>query len=312
MDFEQLKTFQIICNLKSFSRCAEKLGVTQPAISAQIRSLENEVGARLFDREGGKVMLTAAGRLFEPFAEHCLQCYSHILAGVSELYRSPRGELSVSTNEAASLYLLPGVFAQFRKQYNRVNLSIVRAERSRTLEAVVSREVDFGVVSTPVQDTRLEMMSLYQDDVLLAVPGGHPLASRNTVKLDVILQYPLLLMKHGRLREKINHFFHTHDVRPRVAMELESSELLKRLIQAGVGIGFLPESNARADVEAGLLKTMRVEGMKVQRELALVYRKDKVLTRAAQAFLEVATAGTPHSSVVALRRKGVNVKKTAE
>ncbi len=311
MDFEQLRTFQIICNLKSFSRCAEKLGVTQPAISAQIRSLENEVGARLFDREGGKVVLTAAGRLFEPFAEHCLQCHSHILAGVSELYRSPRGELSVSTNEATSLYLLPGVFAQFRRQYNRVNLSIVRAERSRTIEAVVSREVDFGMVSLPVQDLRLESMSLYQDDVLLAVSGEHPLASRSVVKLDVILQYPLLLMKHGRLREKINNFFHTHDVRPRVAMELESSELLKRLIQAGVGIGFLPESNVRADVDAGTLKTMRVEGMKVQRDLALIYRKDKVLTRAAQAFLEVATHGTPHSSVVALRRKGVNVKRTS-
>ncbi len=312
MDFEQLKTFQLICQLKSFSRCAEKLGVTQPAISAQIRSLENEVGARLFDRDGGKVILTAAGRLFEPFAEHCLQCYSHILAGVSELYRSPRGELCVSTNEAASLYLLPGIFAQFRKQYNRVNLSIVRAERSRTIEAVISRDADFGVVSTPVQDTRLEAMPLFKDDVMLVVPGIHPLASRSTVKLDVMLQYPLLLMKHGRLREKINHFLHTHDVRPRVAMELESSELLKRLIQAGVGIGFLPESNVRPEAEAGLVKTIRVEGMRVQRELALIYRKDKVLTRAAHAFLEVATLGTPHSAVVALRRKGVNVKRTAE
>ena len=312
MDFEQLKTFQLICQLKSFSRCAEKLGVTQPAISAQIRSLENEVGARLFDRDGGKVILTAAGRLFEPFAEHCLQCYSHILAGVSELYRSPRGELCVSTNEAASLYLLPGIFAQFRKQYNRVNLSIVRAERSRTIEAVISRDADFGVVSTPVQDSRLETMPLFKDDVMLVVPSMHPLASRSTVKLDVMLQYPLLLMKHGRLREKINHFLNTHDVRPRVAMELESSELLKRLIQAGVGIGFLPESNVRADAEAGLVKTIRVEGMRVQRELALIYRKDKVLTRAAQAFLEVATLGTPHSAVVALRRKGVNVKRTAE
>ncbi len=312
MDFEQLKTFQLICQLKSFSRCAEKLGVTQPAISAQIRSLENEVGARLFDRDGGKVILTAAGRLFEPFAEHCLQCYSHILAGVSELYRSPRGELCVSTNEAASLYLLPGIFAQFRKQYNRVNLSIVRAERSRTIEAVISRDVDFGVVSTPVQDTRLEAMPLFKDDVMLVVPGIHPLASRSTVKLDVMLQYPLLLMKHGRLREKINHFLHTHDVRPRVAMELESSELLKRLIQAGVGIGFLPESNVRPEAEAGLVKTIRVDGMRVQRELALIYRKDKVLTRAAHAFLEVATLGTPHSAVVALRRKGVNVKRTAE
>jgi DNA-binding transcriptional LysR family regulator len=291
MDFEQLKTFQLVSRLKSFSRAAEKLGVTQPAISAQVRSLENEVGARLFDREGGKVTFTAAGRLFEPFAEHCLQCHSHILAGVSELYQSPRGEISVSTSEATSLYVLPTVFAQFKKLYSRVHLSIVRSERTRTLEAVFSREVDFGIVSLPVKDSRLLIHSIHKDEVLLVTSPSHPLADRDTVKLDEIIQYPLLMIKHGRQREKINAFFQSKDLQPRVAMELESSELLKRLIGAGIGMGFLPQTNVSSDVSAGLLKTMKVEGMRVQRELAIVYRKDKTLTRAAHAFLEVATNG---------------------
>jgi len=291
MDFEQLKTFQLISRLKSFSRAADKLGVTQPAISAQIRSLENEVGARLFDREGGKITFTAAGRLFEPFAEHCLQCYSHILAGVSELYQSPRGEITVSTSEATSLYVLPSVFAQFKKLYSKVHLSIVRSERSRTLEAVFSREVDFGIVSQPLKDARLVIHSIHKDDVYLVIPAVHPLAGKGVVKLDEVIQYPLLMMKHGRQREKINNFFLSQDVQPRVAMELESSELLKRLILAGIGIGFLPSTNVATDEAGGLLKTVRVEGMRVQRELALVFRRDKLLTKAAQAFLEVATHG---------------------
>ena len=291
MDFEQLKTFQLVSRLKSFSRAAEKLGVTQPAISAQIRSMENEVGARLFDREGGKVTFTAAGRLFEPFAEHCLQCHSHILAGVSELYHSPRGELSVSTTEAISLYVLPTVFAQFKKLYSRVHLSIVRSERSRTLEAVFSREVDFGIASLPVKDSRLLVYNIHKDEVVLVAAPMHPLAERSLVKLDEILQYPLLMMKHGRLREKIDHFFSTRDVQPRIAMELESSELLKRLIGAGIGMGFLPYTNVLVDEAAGSLRVMKVEGMRIQRELGLVFRKDKTLTRAAQAFLEVATNG---------------------
>ena len=163
MDFEQLKTFQLVSRLKSFSKAAEKLGVTQPAISAQVRSLENEVGARLFDREGGKVTFTAAGRLFEPFAEHCLQCHSHILAGVSELYHSPRGEISVSTSEATSLYVLPPVFAEYKKQYTRVNLSIVRAEHLRSIEMVLNREVDFAIVSMPLKDPRLVVQSIHRD-----------------------------------------------------------------------------------------------------------------------------------------------------
>ncbi|HTJ29547.1 MAG TPA: LysR family transcriptional regulator [Acidobacteriaceae bacterium] len=291
MDFEQLRTFQLVSRLKSFSRAAEKLGVTQPAISAQVRSLENEVGARLFDREGGKVTFTAAGRLFEPFAEHCLQCHSHILAGVSELYQSPRGELSVSTSEATSLYVLPQVFAQFKKLYSRVHLSIVRAERSRVLESVFSREVDFGIVTMPIKDSRLLTHSIHKDDMVLVTPSTHPLADRGAVKLDDILQYPILMMKSGTQREKIIHFFNSKDVQPRIAMELESSELLKRLVIAGIGMGFLPSTNVRADEEAGLVRTLKVEGMRIQRELGLVFRKDKTLTRAAHAFLEVATNG---------------------
>jgi DNA-binding transcriptional LysR family regulator len=291
MDFDQLKTFQLVSRLKSFSRAAEKLGVTQPAVSAQVRSLENEVGARLFDREGGKVIFTAAGRLFEAFAEHCLQCHSHILAGVSELYQSPRGEISVSTSEATSLYVLPTVFAQFKKHYSRVHLSIVRSERSRTLEAVLSREVDFGIVSMPAKDSRLIVHSIHKDDVVLVTSPTHALASRDAAKLDEILQYPLLMMKQGRQREKINHFFESRQVQPRIAMELDSSELLKRLVAADIGIGFLPHTNVRVDETSGSLKTIKVEGMRIHRELGLVFRKDKVLTRAAHAFLEAATNG---------------------
>jgi DNA-binding transcriptional LysR family regulator len=291
MDFEQLKTFQLVSRLKSFSKAAEKLGVTQPAISAQVRSLENEVGARLFDREGGKVTFTAAGRLFEPFAEHCIQCHSHILAGVSELYQSPRGEITVSTSEATSLYVLPAVFAHFKKLYSRVHLSIVRSERTRTLEAVFSREVDFGIVSLPVKDSRLTIHSIYKDEMKLVTSPTHPLADRESVKIDEIVQYPMLMMKQGRQREKMNHVFQSRDVQPKIAMELDSSELLKRLIAAGIGMGFLPYTNVRTDEAAGLLKTMTVDGMRLQRELALVFRKDKTLTRAAQAFIEVATDG---------------------
>jgi DNA-binding transcriptional LysR family regulator len=189
------------------------------------------------------------------------------------------------------------VFAQFKKLYSRVHLSIVRSERSRTLEAVFSREVDFGIVSMPVKDSRLLIHSIHKDEVVLVTSPTHPMADRDIVKLDEIIQYPLLMMKQGRQREKINHFFHSRDVQPRIAMELDSSELLKRLIGAGIGMGFLPHTNVREDEAQGLLKTMKVEGMRVQRELGLVFRKDKTLTRAAHAFLEVATNGVrpaPH------------------
>lgn len=301
MDFEQLRTFQQVSRLKSFSRAAEKLGVTQPAISAQVRSLEKEVGARLFDRDGGKVTFTAAGRLFEPFAEHCLQCQSHIFVAVNELYRSARGEVSVSASEATSLYVLPRVFAQYKKHYTRVNLNIVRAEHQRSLDAVLSREVDFAVVSMPVADPRLTVQVIHRDDMVLAVPPTHPLAQRASATVDELLKFPLLLLKQGTQRSLINGFFSGCDAHPRIAMELDSSELLKRLICAEMGVGFLPRANVMDDAHAGLVKIVNVDGMRIYRELALIFRKDRTLTRAAQAFLEIATNGTLHPAYAPMR-----------
>ncbi|HEV2465491.1 MAG TPA: LysR family transcriptional regulator [Acidobacteriaceae bacterium] len=299
MDFEQLRTFMEVSRLRSFSRAAEKLMVTQPAISAQIRTLENEVGARLFDRDGGKVTFTAAGKVFEPFAEHCLQCHNHIMVTVGELHRTPRGEISVSANEATSLYVLPSVFAQFKRQYSRVGLSIVRADRVKTIESVLNREVDFGVVSLPVKDARLTVDTLHRDDVVLVAPGNHSLSERDSVKFEEIVPQPLLLPKQGRQRELIEDLFRGRDTQPRIAMEVESSELLKRLIVAGLGIGFLPRSNVLADTSSGALKIIKVEGVRISRELALVYRRDKTLTRAAVMFLEIATGRPRLQSVTA-------------
>ncbi len=275
--------------------------MTQPAISAQIRSLEKEVGARLFDRDGGKVTFTAAGRLFEPFAEHCLQCQSHIVVAVNELYRSARGEVSVSASEATSLYVLPPVLAQYKKHYTRVNLNIVRAEHLRSLESVLNRDVDFAVVSMPVKDPRLVVQVIHRDEIVLAVAPTHPLGRRETIKLDEMLQYPLLLLKQGRQRTLINNFLDQFDARPRIAMELDSSELLKRLICAELGMGFLPRANIMDDVHAGLLKVIKVEGMRLHRELALIFRKDRTLTHAAHAFLEIAVSGTALASYPPVR-----------
>ena len=289
MDFENLRTFLEVARLKSFSRAAQKLLRTQPAISAQIRTLEQEVGARLFDRDGGKVTFTAAGRLFEPFAEYCVERQKHILLAIAEQERSPRGELSISANEATHLYVLPRVFAQFRRQYPRVMLSVVRAERLRTIESVLSREVDFGIVSMPVRDARLTVELIHRDELGLVAPQGHPLAGRGVVRLQEAAKYALLLPKQGRRREQLDEQFRVNEMVPRVAMEVESSEMLKRYIGVGLGLGFLPRTNVAEEERAGTLHVLGLDGVRLARDLALVFRKDRQLSRAGQEFLEIAT-----------------------
>src|ERR1017187_8550002 len=164
MDFEWLNTFLEVARQKSFSRAAEKLHVTQPSISAQIRALETYVGHRLLDRGGGKVTLTAAGRVFQPFAEQSLIQLKHIRLTLQDMERIPRGTLTISANDSTALYVLPLLITKFKRQYPRVALNIIRAERSKTISLVLVREVEFGIVSLPVRDPRLHVEVIHKDN----------------------------------------------------------------------------------------------------------------------------------------------------
>src|SRR3954468_17436760 len=176
MDFDQLETFLEVARLSSFSRAAEKRFRTQPAISSQIRALEEEVGARLLDRSGGKVSLTAPGKLFQKYAEVALEARRTVVAAIAETERVPRGEIIVGANEGTCLHILPEVFAEFKKQYPDVSVSIKRADYSKVLESVIDNSVDFGVVSMPVTDNRLTAVLIHKDELVLIVTPKHPLA----------------------------------------------------------------------------------------------------------------------------------------
>jgi len=288
MDFDQLNTFLEVARHNSFSRAAEKCFRTQPAISAQIRALEEEIGARLFDRTGGKVSLTAAGKVFLKYAEEALDDKKGIITALAEMERVPRGEIVVSANEATCLHILPEVFAQFKKQYTNVAVSVIRAERARILETVNDNTVDFGVVSMPVDDNRLTVVPIHRDELVLILPPVHPLARKRTVTLEEVVGYPLLLPKVGRTRDSIEELFHERRLKPKISMELDSSELLKRFVAADVGIGFIARSSVLEDVRAKALMAISIPEAQIKRDLALIFRKDKALSRAALAFIDIA------------------------
>ena len=288
MDFDQLETFLEVARHMSFSRAAERRFRTQPAISSQIRALEEEVGARLFDRSGGKVAITAAGKVFQEYAEQTLQARKTMLVTVAEMERVPRGEIVVGANEATCLHILPEVFAEFKKQYPEVGVQISRLERAKILESIIDNSVDFGIVSTPVQDKRLTVVNIHRDELVIIVPPGHPLSRKKQAGVAEVAQFPLLLPKVGRTRDALESLFDDRRLKPKIAMELDSSELLKRFVAANVGVGFIAHSNVMEDVKAGALAAIPMADASIRRDLALVFRKDKALSRAALAFIEIA------------------------
>lgn len=292
MDIDQLRVFLEIVRLGSFSRAAESCFRSQPAVSAQIRQLEEELGARLFDRVSSRVALTAAGRRFTEYARQILDLRRRAQEEIGEMAATPKGELTIGASEATCLYILPGVFAAFKALYPAVQISIFREHGAAVVQRVIDNALDFGAAQLPVQDRRLDRATIHRDEINVLVPAKHLLASQKLVTPEDLVPYPLLLPRSGRTRSMLDEFLQAVQDDLKVSMELESSEMIKRFVLAGLGVSFLATAYAKAEVDAGQLAVVPLRGgMAIQ--IGLVYRKDKPLSRAALAFIEVATKGKP-------------------
>jgi LysR family transcriptional regulator, low CO2-responsive transcriptional regulator len=288
MDFDQLETFLEVARHASFSRAAEKRFRTQPAISSQIRSLEEEVGAKLFDRSGGKVSLTASGKAFQSYVEATLNARKAMLAALGEMEHIPRGEINVGANEGTCLHILPEVFAHFKKQYPDVSVNIKRADYAKILESVIDNSVDFGFLSLPVTDARLTVVLIHRDELVIIAPPQHPLSKMKSATVADVANFSLVVPKVGHTRDAIEALFYERRLKPSYSMELDSSELLKRFVAADLGVGFIPRSNVVEDVRVKTLAAIPIADAQVRRDLALVFRKDKAMSRAALAFMDIA------------------------
>jgi DNA-binding transcriptional LysR family regulator len=287
MDFDQLHTFLEIVRLKSFSKAAQTCYRTQPAISAQIRQLEHELKAELFERFGSRISLTTAGKIFAEFAERMLDVRRQAQNALNELETSPRGELVIAANEATCIYVLPSVFAEYKTQFPGVQLQVNRSYGSRVVEAVMENVADFGLTQLPVVEKRVQIVEIHRDEVRAVVPADHPLAKMDRVCPEDLVPYPLLLPQTGMTRSRLNTWFENVEDELRISMELDSSETMKRFVMAGLGISFLAASNCREEVADGDLQSIPLGPEPMIRKLGLIYRKDKALSKAGLGFIQV-------------------------
>ena len=287
MDFDQLHTFLEIVRLKSFSKAAQTCYRTQPAISAQVRQLEQELRADLFERFGSRISLTTAGKIFAEYAEQMLDLRRRAQDVIAELETNPRGELVIAGNEATCIYVLPKVFSEYREQFQSVQLQVLRSYGSRVVEAVMENSADFGLVQLPVEEKRLQVVNIYRDEIRLIVPAGHPLAGRPSVTARDVTDYYLVLPKYGKTRTRLNEWLEVVEDDVRISMELDSTEMMKHFVIAGLGVSFVAASNCREEIAAGKLRSIPLAPEPMVRRLGLIYRKDKALSKAALGFIQI-------------------------
>ncbi len=287
MDLDQLHTFLEIVRLKSFSKAAQTCFRTQPAISAQVRQLEQEMNTNLFDRLGTRISLTPAGRIFAEYAEQILDLRRRAQDTINELERMPRGELVIAANEATCIYVLPGVFSKFKNLFPNVQLHVDRSYGARVVEAVLDNMADFGIAQLPIAERKLQIVPIHTDEIKVIVSPGHPLAKVTVVNAEKLVDFPLLLPKNGSTRSKLNNWLDAVEDQIQVSMELDSTEMIKRFVMAGLGVSFLSASNCQEETAAGKLVSISLGPEPMTRRLALIYRRDKALSKAALGFIQV-------------------------
>jgi DNA-binding transcriptional LysR family regulator len=287
MDFDQLHTFLEIVRLKSFSKAAQTCYRTQPAISAQVRQLEQELRTDLFERFGSRISLTTAGKIFAEYSEQMLDLRRRAQDSIAELETNPRGELVIAANEATCIYVLPKVFSQYRQLFPAVQLQVNRSYGTHVVEAVLDNSADFGMTQLPVEEKRIQIVNVHQDEVRLIVPAQHPLASRKTVSPHDLPGYFLVLPQQGKTRTRLNTWLEPVEDEIQISMELDSTEMMKRFVMAGMGLSFLAVSNCQEEVAAGKIRAISLSPEPMIRKLGLIYRKDKALSKAALGFIQV-------------------------
>jgi len=286
MNFYQLAYFRKVAETSSLSRAAAELRITQPAVSKQIRSLEDELGERLFDRIGKKVFLTRAGEVLLTHVDRILRSVDEAKTAVRDLSVECSGELVIGTSDHISIHRLPDVLKECITAFPKIDLKL-RCHRSETiLELVAKNEVDLGVITLQKTPPNITSRIIWRDPMSLVVPAAHPLTSAKRIRLEDIVQHGMILTEHAtETRMMVDEVFAAHGLTPNVAMEVAYIETIKSLVRTGLGIAILPDKAVDAEVKSGALVRLRITDAVFSRNLGAVYLKDKFLSRPAVEFL---------------------------
>jgi DNA-binding transcriptional LysR family regulator len=290
MDLFQLEIFLTVAREGSFSRAAEKLFRTQPAISQAVRKLEREVGEPLFDRSSRDGILTDAGQLLQEYAQKLLNLRGEAHTALKELREMHKGKLAIAANEFTCLYLLPAL-AEFRRLYPTIKVTVHRGLASRIPADVLKHTVEMAVLSFNPEEPLLRSIVVYNDELVFIVNPRHPLASARQVSIRQLGAETFVAHNvQSPYRAKVIQAFKRHKTPLNMDVELPTIEAIKRFVSSGTGVALVPGICIETEIARGELVRVPVRELRIERKLRLVYRKNASLSHAARAFLKVAEA----------------------
>jgi len=270
----RLRVFRAVAQHLNFSRAGEELLLTQPAVTQQIKALEEEVGVALFDRGGGRIALTVGGTALLPYAEQMKGLAEDALAAIAAAYGQEAGSLAIGASQTIGQYLLPAFIAGFREMNSRIKLTARSGNTDHMLEALLAKEIQIALIEGPEQRKDLHIEPFMQDQMVLVVPAGHDWAEQ-ILRLEDLRAEPLLMREFGSgSRRIVEQALSKAGLKSKdltISIELDSTEGLLSAVEAGLGVAFVSRWAVRNQLALGTLKLARVKGLKLSRVFSMAY-----------------------------------------
>lgn len=300
MNFSQLKAFLAVAQDGSFSRAAEKLYLTQPAVSKQIQALEEALGMRLFDRVGRSILLTEAGNILHDHAHIVFQTLEEARETINQLRGLQRGHLRISAASTIGTYMLLQPLGELKAQFPGIEISLAITNKARVVQQVLNHEVEIGFVGPPVEPAELEREEYLLDELVLILAPTHRLAREESVAVAELAEEVFILREQGSgTREIMEEELGRVHVSLKKAMELGSTEAIKQAVTANLGVSIVSKFAISLEILQGRLAVARLPELNLRRQLFIIHHGGRILSPAAQEFCSL------------LRRSAAGRRKTA-
>lgn len=280
----QLKVFESVARHLSYSRAAEELHLTQPAVSMQIKQLEDNISLPLFEQLGKKIYLTDAGHELYQYSRAIAQQLSDMEVALEELKGMERGKLNIAVVTTAN-YFAPHLLAKFCQRYQGVTVSLNVSNRETVLRQLADNLIDLAIMGQPPENLDIESESFMENPLVVVAPPDHPLCQEHDIPVKRLANETFLVRESGSgTRSAMERFFAAHEIKIKKGMETDTTEAIKQAVQAGMGLGIMSRHTVELELETKRLKILDVQGFPIVRFWHVVNRKNKRLSSIANAF----------------------------
>ena len=286
MNLYHLKTFYYTAKYRSYTKAADMLGITQPAVTRQIQELQHSSDLVLFNRVGKKILLTDAGESMYALAEKIFELEAQVEENIRDFQQQKSGKISIVTSETFGGFYLPEIIINFNKNYPEIYLSVLTLNDFYVVENVSSLNYDLGFLSKEIVHPKIIVKELFTEDIVMIVNPSHPLASREIIEPGELDNMPIIMHEaESGTRHILNEFRKKHGIRFNVVCDFSNNESIKTLVKKGMGFSLISLNVVKDDIKRGDLVSVRIKDDNLNRKYYIAYHKEKYLTKTLAEFM---------------------------